>query len=65
MPSDLEEVTRLNTKATSMAHYQRKSYYRENFREGVSPDMTEGMVAATTFNASHQTSWLHLCGEDP
>ena len=26
--------------------------------------MTEGMVAATTFNASHQTSWLHLCGED-
>ena len=27
--------------------------------------MTEGMVAATTFNASHQTFRLHLCGEDP
>ena len=27
--------------------------------------MTKGMVAAPTFNASHQTSWLHLCGEDP
>ena len=37
---------------------------RKRFGEGVSPDMTEGMVAALTFNASHQTSWLHLCGED-
>ena len=27
--------------------------------------MTEGMVAVTTFNASHQTFRLHLCGEDP
>ena len=27
--------------------------------------MTEGIVAAITFNAFHQTSWLHLCGEDP
>ena len=26
--------------------------------------ITERMVATTTFNASHQTSWLHLCGED-
>ena len=38
---------------------------RKNFEEGVSPDMTEGMVAATTFNAFHQISWLHLCVEDP
>ena len=36
----------------------------KEIREGVSLDMTEGMVATTTFNASHQTSWLHLCGED-
>ena len=27
--------------------------------------MTEGMVAAITFNTSHQTSWLYLYGEDP
>ena len=33
--------------------------------EGVTPDITEGMADTTTFNASHQTSWLHLCGEDP
>ena len=38
---------------------------RKSFREGVSPDVTGGMVAAFTFNASHQTSWLHLCGKDP
>ena len=37
---------------------------RKSFGEGVSPNMTEGMVAAPTFNAFHQTSWLHLCGED-
>ena len=38
---------------------------RESFREGVGPDMTERMVATTTFNASYQISWLHLCGKDP
>ena len=37
---------------------------RKSFGEGVSPDMTEGMVVAPTFNASHQTSWLHLCGDN-
>ena len=26
--------------------------------------MTKWMVVAPTFNASHQTSWLHLCGKD-
>ena len=36
----------------------------KEFREGVGFDMTEGMVTTTTFNTSHQTSWLHLCGED-
>ena len=34
-------------------------------RRRASPDMTEGVVATPTFNASHQTSWLHLCREDP
>ena len=38
---------------------------RKSFEEGVSPYLTGGMMAAPTFNASHQTSWLHLCGEDP
>jgi len=38
---------------------------RKSFEEGVSSDMTGGMMAAPTFNASHQTSWSHLCGEDP
>ena len=38
---------------------------RKSFREGVSPDVIGGMVATTTFNAPHQTPWLHLCGEDP
>ena len=28
----------------------------KELREGVSPDMIEGMVVATTFNASHQIS---------
>ena len=28
----------------------------KSFIEGASPDMTGGMVAASTFNASHQTS---------
>ena len=37
----------------------------KKLRRGVSPDMTEGVVTTSTFNASHQTSWLHLCGEDP
>ena len=37
----------------------------KKLRRGVSPDMTEGVIATPTFNASHQTSWLHLCGEDP
>ena len=37
----------------------------KKFRRGISSDMTEGVVAASAFNASHQTSWLHLCGEDP
>ena len=37
---------------------------RKSFGKGINPDMTEGTVAATTINASHQTSWLHLCGED-
>ena len=37
----------------------------KKFRRGVSLDMTEGVVAIPIFNASHQTSWLHLCGEDP
>ena len=30
-----------------------------------SPEIIEGVVATPTFNASHQTSWLHLCREDP
>ena len=33
--------------------------------KGISPDITGGMVATPTFNASHQTFWLHLCGVDP
>ena len=37
----------------------------KSFGEEASPDMTGGMVAATTFNVSHQTSWLYLCEEDP
>ena len=37
----------------------------KKYRRGVSLDMTKGVVAAPTFNASHQTPWLHLCGEDP
>ena len=36
-----------------------------SFEEEVKPNVTKGMVAATTFNASHQTFWLHLCGENP
>ena len=38
--------------------------WRKSFGGGVSLDMIERMVAAPTFNASHQTSWQHLCGED-
>ena len=30
--------------------------YRKRFREGVSPNMSEGMVTTTTFNATRQTS---------
>ena len=37
----------------------------KKLRRGVNPDMTEGVVVAPMFNASHQTSWLHLCREDP
>ena len=37
---------------------------RKGFREEVNPDVTERMVAVTPFNASHQTSWPHLCEED-
>ena len=37
----------------------------KSFGEGASPDMTAEMVAASTFNASHQTSCLHLCEKDP
>jgi len=37
----------------------------KKLRRGIGLDMTEGVVAAPTFNASHQTLWLHLCGEDP
>ena len=37
---------------------------RKSFEERVIPDMTEGMVAAPTFNASHLISWLHLCEEN-
>ena len=37
----------------------------KKFWRGVSPDMTERVVAAPTFNASHQTPWLYLCGKDP
>ena len=29
---------------------------RKSFGKGINPDMTEGMVVATTINASHQTS---------
>ena len=36
----------------------------KKFRRGVSPNVIEGVVATLAFNASHQTSWLHLCGED-
>ena len=35
------------------------------FRRVIGFDMTKGVVATPTFNASHQTPWLHLCGEDP
>ena len=60
-----EEVTRSDSKATSVACYQKRSYYREKVsKRGLNPDMTEGIVAITTFNASYQTSWLHLCGKD-
>ena len=37
----------------------------KKFQRAVSPDMTKGVVATPTFNASHQTFWLHLCEEDP
>ena len=37
---------------------------KKNIQRRVSPDMTEGVAAAPTFSASHQTCWLHLCGED-
>ena len=37
---------------------------RKSFEERVIPDMTKGMVAAPTFNASHLISWLHLCEEN-
>ena len=33
----------------------------KSFGEEASPDMTGEMVAASTFNASHQTSWLQQC----
>ena len=36
----------------------------KKFRRGVSPNMIEGVVATLAFNASHQTFWLHLCGQD-
>ena len=36
----------------------------KKFRRGVRPNMTKGVVAAPTFNASYQTPWLHLCEED-
>ena len=52
-----EEVTRSKNKATSMARYQGRSYCRERVSgRRVSPDITEGMVATTTFNAFHQNS---------
>ena len=38
---------------------------RKSFGKGVSLGIIEGMVAAPAFNATHQTSWLHLCGENP
>ena len=38
---------------------------RKSLGKGISPDITGGMVATPTFNASHQTFWLHLCGVDP
>ena len=34
---------------------------RKFFGEGVRFNMTGGMVAASIFNASLQTPWLHLC----
>ncbi|KAL4604280.1 hypothetical protein ACB092_10G181600 [Castanea dentata] len=32
--------------------------------KGNGRDMTKRLDTATTFNASHQSSWPHLCGED-
>ena len=33
--------------------------------KGGPANMPGGMMAAPTFNTSHQTFWLHLCEEDP
>ena len=44
---------------------QRGHTVEKEFWEGVSPDMTEGMVAATTFNASHQNSWFAFMWRRP
>ena len=46
-------------------HINRGPTAKKKFWRGVSTDMTEGVVAASTFNASHQTPWLHLCKENP
>ena len=38
---------------------------KRKLQRGDGPNMTGGVVATPTFNASHQTPWLHLCGENP
>ena len=38
---------------------------KKKLRRGVRSDITEGVVATSTFNASHQNPWLHLYGENP
>ena len=48
-----EEATPTHNRATSPGEAILK---RKSFGEGVSTDMTEGLVVANTFNASHQTS---------
>ena len=47
-------------------HVTRGGYIiKKELQRWVSLDVNKRMVASTTFNASYQTSWPHLCGEDP
>ena len=61
-----EEATPSNCKSTSIACHQRRSYCTKRVSgKGLALTWLKRWWLPLAFNASHQTSWLHLCGEDP